>query len=255
MIPRTRADVVEPETTIGEVRAMMAEHHTRYPVIDDDHNPVGVVHMLDVMSASQPDDAPVTTVMREPCVLHELMALPDAVAELRRRHERLACVIDEYGGFTGLLSMEDIAEEIFGELVDEHDDHHEDTEEITEDGENSWILDGDVHVDELERVIGNDVPDGEYETVAGLLMADFGSLPQEGQSHDIELPAQGDDYLEDDEPAARILRLTVEEVEHHVPNRLRAELIEPVKNSDGTEAHEPPDDTAEAFAAEDEEAR
>ncbi|WP_199173865.1 MULTISPECIES: hemolysin family protein [unclassified Brachybacterium] len=231
MIPRTRADVVDPETTIGEVRTLMATEHTRYPVIDEEHNPVGVVHMLDVMSTPHASDEPVTVIMREPCVLPELMSLPDAVSELRRRSERLACVIDEYGGFTGLLSMEDIAEEVFGELVDEHDDEEE-TEEITAAGENTWILDGDVHVDELERAIGSDLPEGEYETVAGLLIAEYGSLPEEGQTHDVELPAQGEDFLEDDEPEARLLRLTVQEIDHHVPSVLRAELIEPERPGD-----------------------
>ena len=242
MIPRTRADVVDPTTTLGEVRALMAEAHTRYPVIDDDHNPVGVVHMLDVMSTEHPPEDPVTVLMREPCVLPELMSLPDAVRELRHRHERLACVIDEYGGFTGLLSLEDIAEEIFGELVDEHDHETEETEEIVDTGENSWIVDGDVHLDELERVIGTAIPDGEYETVAGLLIAEVGSLPDEGQTHDVPLPAHGEDYLADDDPEARLLRMRVEEIEHHVPSRLRIELIEPQSLTGDTDPETP--DTA-----------
>jgi len=129
MIPRSRAGVVHPSTTVAEIRELMAAEHTRYPVIDEDHSPVGVVHMLDLLGKGVADDAPVSSVMREPVVLPELMALPDAVDELRAKDEQLACVIDEYGGFAGILTIEDLAEEILGDLTDEHD--VEDQEEIT----------------------------------------------------------------------------------------------------------------------------
>lgn len=233
MVPRSRADVIDPETTVGEVRQLMATSHTRFPVIDDDHEPLGVVHMLDVMVTSMPDDASVTTIMREPVVLPELMPLPDAVNVLRGKRERLACVIDEYGGFTGLLSMEDISEEVFGEFHDEHD-MNEEGEEITVLTDTTWMVDGDVPLDELERIIGHDVPEGDYETVAGLLIAESGSLPQEGEEFLVDLPVEGEDYIEQDEPPVRRLRMRVEEVDRHVPHKLTLELIEEDAEGDDT---------------------
>lgn len=224
MIPRSRVDSVGPDTTIAEVRALMAETHTRYPVIGEDDAPEGVVHMLDVLASHHEDTAAVTTIMREPVVLPETMALPAAVGQLREMHEKLACVIDEYGGFTGLLSMEDMAEEVFGEFTDEHEEPE--TEEIREDGEHVWLVDGDTPIDELERVVGLDLPDGDYQTVAGLMIAEVGALPAEGDQHDLPLPATGDDLLEDDDRPARRLRLTVDEIDRHVPTRIRVELAE-----------------------------
>lgn len=224
MIPRSRAGVVHPSTTVAEIRELMAVEHTRYPVIDEDHSPLGVVHMLDLLGRDLADDAPVSTVMREPLVLPELMALPDAVDELRARDEQLACVIDEYGGFAGILTIEDLAEEILGDLTDEHD--VEDQEEITPTAQHVWVIDGDTHLDEVERAIGHDVQEGDYETLAGLLIAHVGDFPEEGSSHVVELPVDPGDYAEGDEPPQRRLRLTVEEVDRHVPSLVRVELLE-----------------------------
>lgn len=224
MVPRSKADVVRPDTTVREVRELMAEQHTRYPVIDEEHTPLGVVHMLDLLMRPVDDEAPVTEVMREPVVLAELMPLPEAVRQLRDRGEQLACVIDEYGGFAGILTIEDLAEEILGEFTDEHDyDNHDEIEVMDTD---EWLVDGDAHLDEIERFVGHDLPEDDYETVAGLLISHVGDFPEEGETHDIELPLDPADLAEDDEPPTRILRLTVEEVQRHVPSQVRVELVE-----------------------------
>ena len=226
MVPRSRADFVSPTTTLGEVRALMATHHTRYPVVDADEGPLGVVDMTDILGTELPDGAPVTQVMRDVVVVPELMPLPDAVAELREHDEQLACVIDEYGGFAGLITIEDLAEEIFGDFSDEHDVVQQD--EILPTDDDEWIVDGDAHLDEVERAIGHDLPDGDYETVSGLLISSLGGLPAEGEVHDIELPVDPSEYADEDEPVARKLRLTVEAVERHVPSSVRLELLDEV---------------------------
>lgn len=224
MIPRSRVDIVEPDATLSEVRTLMAENHTRYPVIDDDHNPIGVVHLYDVLESKLPEDTLVTVLMREPVVVPELMALPDTVKELREADQKLACVIDEYGGFVGIVTMEDLAEEILGDVTDEHD--IEDTEEITETSEDHWVVDGDTPIDEVERAIGHDLPEGDYETIAGLLIAHSSSLPEEGEKHVIKLEAEPEDWVDGDDAPVRLLRVTVEEVERHVPSQLSIELVE-----------------------------
>ena len=230
MIPRSRVDIVHPETTVGEIRAMMASNHTRYPVIDDEHNPVGVVHLFDVLETKLGDAAPVTALMQEPVVVPELMGLPDTVRQLRESSQRLACVIDEYGGFVGIVTMEDLAEEILGDVTDEHDD--QETEEITEQDDTHWLVDGDTPIDEIERAIGHDLPEGDYETLAGLLIAHSSSLPEEGEEHLIELEAEPEDWVDGDEAPVRTLRVTVSEVERHVPSSLEIELIEEPREED-----------------------
>lgn len=223
MVPRSRADVVEPSTTVQEVRELMSANHTRYPVIDDDHNPVGVVHLFDVLTWKGDPQASVTEVMKDSIVVPELMPLPNLVDELRQADEKLACVIDEYGGFVGIVTLEDLAEEILGDITDEHD--VEETEEITEQDETHWLVDGDTPLDEIERAIGHDLPEGDFETIAGLLIAHTGSLVVEGETHTIDLEAEPEDWVEDDAPQ-RHLKVHVEEVDRHVPSILALELIE-----------------------------
>lgn len=232
MIPRSRVDVVEPSTTIGEVRELMAHNHTRYPVIDDEHNPVGVVQLIDVLASDEPLDTPVATLMREPVVIPEYMPLPDVVSELREVDSKMACVIDEYGGFVGVVTMEDLAEEILGDVTDEHD--LEETEEITEQDENHWIVDGDTPIDEMERAIGHPLPEGDYETIAGLLMSQVGNLVEEGEEHTITLEAEPEDYVEDEVPV-RQLNIKVDEVDRHVPSSLSVELVEEYREQDDEE--------------------
>ncbi|QPK78619.1 HlyC/CorC family transporter [Corynebacterium lizhenjunii] len=224
MIPRSRVDVVDPETTIEQVRQLMATSHTRYPVIDGEHNPIGVVHLYDVLETELEPSRPVTELMQEPVVVPELMSLPDTVRQLRESGSKLACVIDEYGGFVGIVTMEDLAEEILGDVTDEHD--LEESEEITEQDESHWIVDGDTPIDEIERAIGHDLPAGDYETVAGLLIAHSSSLPEEGEEHVIDLEAEPEDWVEGDEAPLRKLRVRVEEIDRHVPSSLALELVE-----------------------------
>ncbi|ERS52149.1 MULTISPECIES: hemolysin family protein [Corynebacterium] len=224
MIPRSRVDVIDPSTTLGEVRELMSENHTRYPVIDDEHNPIGVVHLFDVLGSDLPPATSATTIMREPLVVPELMPLPDVVDELRGEEQKLACVIDEYGGFVGIVTMEDLAEEILGDVTDEHD--FEETEEITEQDESHWLVDGDTPLDEIERAIGHDLPEGDFETIAGLLIAHAGALPEVGEVHTIALEAEPDDWVDQDEAPTRSIRMRVDDVDRHVPSALAIELIE-----------------------------
>jgi CBS domain containing-hemolysin-like protein len=224
MVPRSRVDVVRPDTTIGEVRAMMAEAHTRYPVIDDEDQPLGVVQLVDVLGAGKARDAvSVTELMRRPTVVPELMSLPDALELMAYERNELACVIDEYGGFTGILTLEDLAEEVVGEITDEHDG--ELPAGVESAGENSWTMGGDVHLDEAEREIGHDLPRGDYETIAGLVIASVGALPRVGDQLRIDLPQEAADIVWH-ETLARWLDVTVLEVTRHVPARVEVTLRE-----------------------------
>ncbi|GAB3694704.1 hemolysin family protein [Corynebacterium nasicanis] len=227
MIPRSRTDVVDPATTIGEVRQLMAVAHTRYPVIDDEHTPVGLVHLLDVQDTELPDAAPVTEIMRDILVVPELMSLPDVVEKLDDAQQKLAGVIDEYGGFVGIVTVEDLAEEILGDVTDEHDG--EMSEDITETDEDEWLVDGDTPLDEIERAIGHDLPQGDFETISGLLISHTGGLVEEGEVHIIELEAEPEDFVEGEDAPTRRLRMSVEEVDRHVPSEVRIELIEEEK--------------------------
>lgn len=223
MIPRSLVDTIPPTTTIGEVRAMMARAHTRYPVVDDESQPLGVVQLADVLGTTLPRETPVTELMRPPLVLATLMALPDALAELTRSKNQIACVIDEYGGFAGVLTLEDLAEEVVGEITDEHDDGS--APSVEPDGDDVWRMGGDVHVDEAHRAIGYELPEGDYETVAGLVIAARGGLPEAGETIVVELPDDPGDLVHDRE-VHRSLEIEILEIERHVPSEVRVTLVE-----------------------------
>jgi CBS domain containing-hemolysin-like protein len=225
MVPRSQVDWVSPDTTLDELRGMMARAHTRYPVIDDEDTPVGVVHLSEVLErlVSGRADEPVSAVMRPATVMPTLMLLPDALAQLTKSDNQLACVIDEYGGFAGVLTIEDLAMEIVGEITDEHD--LETGDGLTPDGDNIWIMDGDVHLDEVRRAIGYDLPDTDVETVAGLLIAELGALPAEGETVTVDLPIDPAELVSD-QPMQRRLEVDVLRVERHIPTQLRVRLVE-----------------------------
>jgi CBS domain containing-hemolysin-like protein len=223
MIPRVRVDVVEPETTIADMRVRMASGHTRYPVIGEREEPVGVVHLADVLAAEPHDTRPVSAVMREPLVVPTLMTLPDALTQLTETRNELACVIDEYGGFSGVVTIEDLAEELVGEISDEHDTPLGVGAELDDDG--AWVMDGDMHLDEVERIIDRDLPRGDYETMAGLVIAQGGDLPEVGETVRVELPVTGAELAED-EPETRHLLIEVAEIDRHVPSVIRVKVVD-----------------------------
>jgi CBS domain containing-hemolysin-like protein len=232
MVPRSQVDWVSPNTTLEELRGHMARAHTRYPVIDDDDTPVGVVHLADVLVrlATGRTDETVASVMRPAAVIPTLMLLPDALEQLVRTTNQLACVIDEYGGFAGVLTIEDLAMEIVGEITDEHDAEVADA--VTSEGDNIWIMDGDVHLDEVVRAIGHDLPSSDVETIAGLLIEELGALPVEGDTVMVDLPLDPADLV-DDRPVRRRLEVDVLRVERHVPTEVRVRLVEVAETEDG----------------------
>nr|WP_218829666.1 MULTISPECIES: hemolysin family protein [unclassified Rhodococcus (in: high G+C Gram-positive bacteria)] len=241
MIPRSRVDAVTPATAIGEMRARMVRAHTRYPVIGDRDEPIGVVQLAEVLAAAPDDSRSVTEIMRAPLIVPELMPLEDALELLSSTKNELACVIDEYGGFAGVLTIEDLAEELVGEITDEHDEDIVGVE-VRKDG--VWLMDGDVHVDEVERTIGRDMllPRGDYETLAGLLIAEGGNLPEVGDTVRIDLAVFGADLMEEVPPRPS-LEVEVLEVDRHVPSELRIRLHE--NSPDGSEDSQESDEEAD----------
>lgn len=224
MVPRSQVDWVEPDTTLEELRGLMARAHTRYPVIDDDDAPVGVVHLADVLARlfTGNSNETVASLMRPAKVLPTLMLLPDALDQLVQTADQLACVIDEYGGFAGVLTIEDLAMEIVGEITDEHDAEVGDA--IVSEGEDTWTMEGDVHLDEVRRIIGHDLPRVDVETVAGMLIAELGALPGEGDTVTVDLPIDAAELISD-EPVRYRLEVDVLRIERHVPTEVRVRLV------------------------------
>lgn len=225
MVPRAHADWIEPDCTIAELREMMAKGHTRYPVVDDDDVPVGVVHLSDILPQIKAGrlDAPVSSVMRPVSIVPTLMPLPAALDTLVKSGNKMVCVIDEYGGFSGILTMEDIAMEVVGEITDEHDKGQ--IVPLRQEAEGVWIMEGDVHLDEVERAVNHAMPRGDFETIAGLVIAELGRLPTKADTVSVALPAEGADLVSK-EPVQRRLEVIVLRIERHVPTLVRVKLFE-----------------------------
>lgn len=225
MVPRSQVGFVTLETPLTELQALMARAHSRYPVVDRSGSPLGVVHLSDVLERMAAGDTSVTVeaVMRPATVIPTLMPLPDALELLTSSQNQLACVIDEYGGFAGVLTIEDLAMEIVGEITDEHDAKA--PAAIVLAAENVWVMDGDVHLDEVHRAIEYDLPETDVETVAGLVIDALGALPSKGAKVTVDLPTDPAELISD-QPMRRWLEVDVLQVARHVPTRLRLKLNE-----------------------------
>ena len=200
----------------------MATGHTRYPVIDEEDAPIGVVELIDLLREQPDAGAPVSSVMRPAVVIPTSMLLPVALDRMRRSRNELACVVDEYGNFDGILTIEDLTEEVIGELSDEHD---ADIAEVAAVGDAAWAVPGDLHLDELERLIGHDLADGDVETAAGLVIEAHGDLPVVGTVVRVDLPERAGEVVQGLH-VDRWLEIEVVEIDRLVPSELVVRLRE-----------------------------
>ncbi|WP_139984416.1 hemolysin family protein [Nocardioides litoris] len=218
MVPRARVGTVTDDTRLDDLWHTMGEGHSRYPVLDEQGDVVGVVHLQDLLAEPRRAELHVRDIMREPLLVPTVMPLTDVLGTLTASRRQLACVLDEHGGLAGVVTLEDLAEELVGEIDDEHDlDAPELPEAAPDAGATSWDLAGTLPLDEVERVVGRDLPAGEHETLGGLVIACLGRLPEVGDRTEVQLASlpSGDDDLPER------LDLEVLEVERHVPALVR----------------------------------
>ena len=180
MVPWNRVVTIDTDATAGDLRDLMASTHSRFPVVDDDGQVQGIVHAKDLLGVgrSDYDSTSVST------LVHEILAVPEAaglnvvLAQLREHSTEMAIVIDEYGGPAGVVTLEDIVEELVGDIEDEYDPSAPGEHVETEPG--VWSVAASSRPDEIERITGLDLPDGEYDTVAGLVLEQLERIPDVG---------------------------------------------------------------------------
>lgn len=223
MIPRARVDVVELDESVADILDKMSRGHTRYPVVGTSSDDLrGVVHLHDLLALSGTTGT-AGTVCRPPVIVPATLPLPDVLDALSEAKDEMALVIDEYGGFAGVVTVEDIAEELVGEIADEHDPALA-TELIKPEGD-GWKIRGDVHLDEVARTLDHDLPDGDYETLAGLVITEFGGLPEIGDTVRIELQPDPADLAHGQRPPRRAIVARVRDIDKHVPSSLHVTLV------------------------------
>ncbi len=192
MTPRTDLTAVPAAATVAE--ALHASHrdgHSRILVHEEDLDHVsGVFYVKDALHLVATDasaaEAPVREHMRQPYFVPETMRVPALLEELRRRRVHLAVVVDEYGGTAGVVTVEDLLEEIVGEIEDEHDPEDESLH-FERRSEDELEVDGRYGVADLNEVFGARLPeDKDYDTLAGLLFDRFGHIPTDGESVQVD---------------------------------------------------------------------
>jgi CBS domain containing-hemolysin-like protein len=157
--------------------------HSRIPLYQDsiDHI-VGILHIRDVLRALRlPEPTPARELIKPPLFIPETKPLGELLKELQARFQQVAIVVDEYGGTAGLVTVEDLLEEIVGEIMDEHEALVAELEPL-ENG--AYRLDGRAHIELLDELFEVEVEDPEYETVAGLIFSALGHVPQPGETVD-----------------------------------------------------------------------
>jgi len=182
MTPRVRMTAVHRTGSAGDVvRLARTSGHSRFPVVDEDvDDVVGVVHVKSAVAVPRErrDEVPVAALMSEALRVPETVRLDPLLLSLRQHGLQLAVVVDEYGGTAGIVTLEDVIEEIVGEVSDEHDRSRLG---VVRRRDGSYSLPGLMRPDEVREAIGVAVPDGPaYDTVGGFVMARLGRVPRPG---------------------------------------------------------------------------
>ena len=183
MTPRTDVEAVEVSEGIAEaLRICVDGGYSRLPVYEEEiDNIVGVLYVKDLLpyvGQEVPRDVTIKHVMRETYFIPGTKRCGDLFSEMSEKHIHMSIVVDEYGGFAGIVTMEDLLESIVGNIQDEYDNEEED---ITRTGENTFEVDGSIDIDELSELLGVNIPEGEYETLAGYIMDVLGRIPGENE--------------------------------------------------------------------------
>ncbi len=183
LTPRLDIKHVSKETTITDFLVQAREHgFSRYPVTEDDVDKVvGQVKVADTFKVpfQERSTTMLADVMSPPLVVPETKELIELIVDFDNAGTELAIVFDEHGGTEGILTFEDVLEEIIGEIDDEHDDHEHLTRAL---GEGRYSVAGSLHPDEVEESIGFKIPEGPYETIAGFFLAEFQNMAEVGST-------------------------------------------------------------------------
>ena len=188
MTPRTEVDFLDASMTASRAAKQVHDSsHSRYPVVGRDEDDVlGFVHVRDLFLPNHPAGraATVGDLVREVKRLPGTAGVLTALSEMRRENHHLAIVVDEYGGTDGIVTLEDLIEEVIGEIYDEYDEDVADGGEERPDGPQE--VDGLLNLDDFREATGLQLPEGPYETVAGFVLAELGRLPLAGDAVEVE---------------------------------------------------------------------
>ena len=177
MIPRIDVDFLSLSPPQDELLEKIAESgHSRFPVYEDSiDNVVGVLYVKDLITAfAKKEAADLQRIIRKAFFVPESKRIDSLLREFKRRHVHIAVAIDEYGGISGIVCMEDIIEEIVGDIQDEFDNEREDILQL---GENVWLCDARLNLDDLNETVHSHFPNEQFDTLGGFVFDLLGKIP------------------------------------------------------------------------------
>lgn len=178
MVPRIDVDFIAIETNGEDLIGKVTESgHSRFPVYRDSiDNVVGILYVKDLLSLlNRKENIDLEKIVRKPFFVPESKRIDSLLREFKRRHVHIAIAIDEYGGVSGIVCMEDIIEEIVGDIQDEFDNEREDILPL---GDGVWLCDARMSIDELDEIFAGEIGDDEeFETLGGFVFDLFGKIP------------------------------------------------------------------------------
>ena len=186
MTPRPDIVAIKAEETVGGLRALFREQeYSRVPVYRESlDNIAGFVFVKDLVALSASDDSrPITGLLRPAVVVPETKRVPELLKQFQRQQTQIAIVVDEYGGTAGLVTIEDLLEEIVGEIRDEYD---VESEPIVDEGNGHFVFSGKVDIDEVMQRLKVQIEREGFETVGGYLMSHIGRVPTVGERFEID---------------------------------------------------------------------
>lgn len=182
MIPRTDMIAIAADSTLEEaVKVFIDEGHSRIPVYEESpDNIIGILYVKDTLKNLCEGDlsSGVRELLRKPIFVPETIRTPELLESMRREHKHIAVIVDEYGGVAGIVTMEDILEQIVGEIQDEYD---EEAPEIQKLDDGSYMVQGIMSLEDLNEELGTDFHSDDAETIGGLVLTISGSFPDEGE--------------------------------------------------------------------------
>ena len=183
MVPRIDVDFININTPNQELlEKIAASGHSRFPVYADSIDTVvGVLYVKDMIRCfSKNEEIALDKIIRKAFFVPESKRIDSLLREFKRRHVHIALAVDEYGGISGIVCMEDIIEEIVGDIQDEFDNEREDIIPL---GPNVWLCDARASLDDLNETIGSDFPVEDFDTLGGFVFDMFGKIPVKYEKH------------------------------------------------------------------------
>lgn len=185
MVPRTKISGIELNTPHKELlEIIIREGYSRIPVYDETIDKiVGIVHAKDILPLlAESKECILKDIIRKPYFIPETKKINDLLSELQLKRIQIAIVLDEFGGTAGMVTLEDIVEELVGEIQDEYDEEKPIVEKLSD---NEFIIDATASIYDVNEYLPHDLPeDGDYDTVAGLVSEIFGKIPEVGETSD-----------------------------------------------------------------------